>query len=281
VNRTRPILLGVILALGGLATTSPVAFAGVGPGPEVGPAVSRTPDAATARITFSAEVRANGAPLTLTGNGEVDLAEGAGEFEVTAPLLGTVELRLVDRELYLDLPLSLRPAAAGAHPWVALDLASRAKRPGEFGGTSWPAAFSAASLLTRLRTVSTAGFDERGAATVNGVATTAYAGEIDLAKLAGLAKDAAPSAAKALGSVEPQLAASVVPVEVWVDAGGRIRQITASLTPAGASTPALAVTIDLDDFGAPVSIAAPPAAETYLTTLAALATSTGLSGTQI
>ena len=73
----------------------------------------------------------------------------------------------------------------------------------------------------------------------------------------------------------------VVPVEVWVDAGGRIRQITASLTPAGASTPALAVTIDLDDFGAPVSIAAPPAAETYLTTLAALATSTGLSGTQI
>jgi hypothetical protein len=112
-----------------------------------------------------------------------------------------------------------------------------------------------------------------GPETVRGVATTHYRFDVDSAK--ALAKLPADAHA-AIKAFIAQLGITATPMEAWIDAEGRIRRIhatidtsksTASPSPLLSGLPATALrkstdlTMELFDYGAPVSVTVPAADE--------------------
>ena len=108
-----------------------------------------------------------------------------------------------------------------------------------------------------------------GPATIRGVDTTEYTATVDLTKVAD---QKSPAEQAALKSLEAQLHTSIMPIQVWLDAQGRVRQITVQVqasTTASSSTgstiPAtsgkVTSTANYYDFGIPVDVSAPPSAQ--------------------
>ena len=105
--------------------------------------------------------------------------------------------------------------------------------------------FNSAELLKVLN--SATNISKVGSATVDGVATTEYRATIDTAKL-----PTASAASKELPSS--------VPVTIWIDGSGLIRQVSVAVNSAGASG---SFTVDLLSYGAQQVPTAPPASETF------------------
>ncbi|HLH27414.1 MAG TPA: hypothetical protein VKW77_00785, partial [Acidimicrobiales bacterium] len=112
--------------------------------------------------------------------------------------------------------------------------------------------------------VSSDGVHVVGTATLHGTPTTAYAADVDLgAYVARVDPDAAPS----IQALERQIGASKLPVVVWVDGQGRLRQLEISFGVPSASAAAsgsasVHLTLQVWDYGVPVHVVAPPADET-------------------
>jgi hypothetical protein len=93
-----------------------------------------------------------------------------------------------------------------------------------------------------------------GPATVDGVATTRYRVTIDTAK----ALQAKGLTSPLLGDLAAQM--PKVPEDVWIGKDGLVRRIRVSLHLAQRR---LEMTMDLHDYGTPVTIAAPPSSDVY------------------
>jgi hypothetical protein len=221
----------------------------------------------TARFTTSIDATNGDDRVQIAAEGAVDLQNQnlslrmdlAGALGTGDSGEGSTEVRIVDGVFYMDLG-DLGDAGselADGKRWLKLDVSGLTDMLGD------PAVSSESSNpvdgLEALRGVSS-DVREIGTETVRGVETTHYRATIDFAKALAEAPAAAREGAQDLLE---RAGTPTIPVDVWLDAQNRVRKYTMQVDGEsfGSAAPAVAVTYEFYDFGAPVDVSAPPADE--------------------
>jgi hypothetical protein len=217
---------------------------------------------------------------TIIANGSVDFTGQAADL--TMQVQGQqLEIREIGSTIYLHLPASLAKQVPGGKAWISVDLnkISQAKFGASLSSLTQTSQANPAQMLSYLQAVSQSGVHKAGTATLRGVQTTQYDATVDLNKLA--AKQTTPAAQQAMTKLAAQLGTSGYPMKIWIGQDGFVHQMqfsinedpTAATTPAPGSAPpagaaarptaiALTATIQLYDYGTPVTVTAPPAGQT-------------------
>jgi hypothetical protein len=233
-----------------LASTQPV-FA----------AASTTEAARTAQINLSVTV---GATVTAV-QGVADLSTGNADFTADLPAgIGAVEVRVIGPVAYVHVPSSVQ-ALLGGKPWMKADVATVEALAGQqLGLPGFGGGLEFTGVLDWLRGVSGPVTTDGTTTTIRGAATTHYHADLDLTKAAANA----PSGSRAKVEQAAQAAGQTIPVDVWIDGQGRLRQLKASFDPSkvqalagvtARSPGAMVATLDLWGFGTPVNVTPPPA----------------------
>jgi hypothetical protein len=229
-----------------------------------------------------------GGSVTITATGPVQFSPPAADITVSvagksipamgsaAPAGSVAEVRFVGSTLYATFPDVA--FLSGGKPWLSYTLP--AKVSSMLSGSGFAAAVAAingadpSSLLKMLGQVS-GSVTVVGHSDLNGVAVTEYQATIEASKVIAAAEAKAgalglPAAKVAraealLAKIVP--AGATLPVEVWLDGQGHLRQAAASVSLLGISA---SVTVDLDHFGTPVNVVVPPASQVGTLNLSAL-----------
>jgi len=193
---------------------------------------------------------------------------------------GNYSVLFVSPNLYIQLPAADKAQLPAGKTWLSLNLntVTEAKLGASLSQLS-SSSQESTQLLSYLQAVSTSGITTVGPATIKGVATTEYKATVDLTKVAD---QKSPAAQAAIKSLEAQVNATTVPVQVWLDGQGRVRQVseqiqvsTTSQSSGGTTIPAasgsVSTTVDYYDFGTPVTVQAPPSSQVDDVTSQALA----------
>lgn len=253
----RLVVAGVSLALVASACGSGTAKSAGGDAAKISTVriVSSAADAATsersAHISGEVGIGIGGKNATVPIEGEVDFADNAVEMRMSLAGLtggqqsGDVEIRMVDGVMYMNLG-SILGSRAGAvlngKPWVSVAIGQNAAQ----GGTQNPA-----DILSSLRGAGEVQLVGHG--TVNGVDADHYRADIDLArameKLPAAQRDQARAGLETLGSS--------FPMDVWIDRQGLPVRIAVDLTAKLGMH--VSEHLDFSDWGAPVTVEAPPA----------------------
>jgi hypothetical protein len=168
-----------------------------------------------------------------------------------------------DAVIYVDLS-QIAPLPSGKK-WFRLDLQKAGKALGlDFSKLMGSNTQNPTQSLEMLK--ASGDFTEVGKETVGGVETTHYHGTVDLQRAAvakGIDKDQIQHLIDAGMATE-------VPVDVWVDDQGYVRQysITMKQETAGTTTTSI-MTTGMSSFGTPVEVTAPPSDEVFDVTGAA------------
>jgi hypothetical protein len=206
----------------------------------------------TARIAITESVQSTGMSISFTETGEFDFANSRGMLTMSAPF-GMTEL-LLPPKVYLKISGDGGGSLPHGKTWIEIDAGSV---------DSLSTMFSVESPGDLLAWLTAVAGSERivGATTIRGVPVTEYQVNIDPAKMAakasGQERASLSQFAKSFGN-------GSIPVDVWVDNHDLLRQMRLSLRgpgQAGAANSALVVSIDFYDFGVPVRVSAPPAAQ--------------------
>jgi hypothetical protein len=245
----------------------------------------RTVAAKTARVTLTETVVQNSLPVqtTISGQGSLDFNSGDTTLTFSSPqTAGTYSALFISPNFYIQLPAADKAQLPTGKTWISMNLntISEAKLGTSLSQLSTSSQDST-KLLSYLQSVSTSGITTVGPATIKGVQTTEYKATIDLTKQAD---QKSPAAQAAIKSLEAQLNATTLPVQVWLDAQGRVRQVSKQLqvstnaqSSGGTTVPAasgsISTTVEYYDFGTPVSVQPPPASQVDDLTNQALAAS--------
>jgi len=216
----------------------------------------------TARITSTITTRSQGMTVSFAETGLFDFARSRGTITMQGPV-GMTEL-FVPPTTYMKIPAAGSVVPKGK-TWLALPTAASGGAPTAASallGSSFGAdPADPADLLASL-TAASSSVTRLGASTIRGVPVTGFALTIDPAK--ATAKVSAADKAGVLAFLK-SLGSAAIPVDVWVDSQNLVRREKLSLTPTGGSgAPAgtsVVLTTDFYDFGVPVQVSAPPAAE--------------------
>jgi hypothetical protein len=229
-----------------------------------------------------------GGTKTFDFSGVADFATGASELSITLPLGGLAgggsgtsgslvfETKMLGGRIYMKWPSAVVSELAKANrsikPWISLPMGPVHPPTGQ--GTVPAVGFNPTDFLSVLATEATS-VKRVGQATVNGVATTEYTAVFSLAKLdQNIPADVRPE----VESTEKEFGIATVPETIWVDGGGRVRQIESTTTlgtPSGPVTNSLQ--IDFSKFGQSVNVTAPPASSvTSITSIDQLGSTLGL-----
>jgi hypothetical protein len=224
----------------------------------------------SARLALVENLTVSGHHITARGTGVDDFA--GHKLDSTITVAGQqIEVRKLGQILYTRLPSAAASGLPGSKPWVSINLATLLKHTTgsslsqlEAGQQDDPA-----SILAYLKQASANGLHRAGTASIRGVQTTKYTATIDLNKVAAAQGGKLGSVIK---SQIQTLGTSTYPMSVWVDAKGLVRQFSAHLSASPATPSAsgssssvhvdVAATIQFFDFGAPVTVSAPPASQT-------------------
>jgi hypothetical protein len=162
-----------------------------------------------------------------------------------------------DYVIYLKMGL-LTSQLPGGKQWIKLDVSKLGKAAGlNLGKLLSGSQFQPSDLLSMLKGEG-AKISNLGSATVDGASTTHYRVTIDLAQVL-----------RSKGLTSPLLGAAAaqmpkLPEDVWVGKDGLVRRVGLSYSaPEGGKSMHLAMTMDLFDYGAHVSIAAPPSGAVF------------------
>ena len=238
------------LTVGAVATAG---IAGLGLAP-VGLAGAATPGSGTPTNPVSAAVAAmsgsehftmelsvaasvpgtTGSSFGLTASGVLDNPAGtphgvgqtpglaAADLHLHVATLGTVDLRELGGVLYVHLPATLAAKIPGtaAKPWLAVNLAALRAKLGASPSRSSSLTTMPGNVLSALGTVATV--TRVGTATIRNTPTTEYVADLQIAKLAAI--DPALSAVQA-AKLEAALPNGTMPIAIWLDAEGRVRQV--------------------------------------------------------
>jgi hypothetical protein len=246
-------------------------------------AVSHTGDL-TARVAVTTSVQSPGMSISFTEAGVFDFAHSRGMLSSQNPV-GMTEV-FVPPKAYIKVPAGAAGLPRGKS-WMAVDVGTSAglgiSPLTAFGGSADPA-----DLLASLTAVSSS-VTKLGTSTIRGVPVTEFRVRIDpataAARLPGWERAGFLQFAQTLGS-------GAIPVDVWLDGQNLVRQVTLSLNvpvglgaPAGSGAPAgerLVESTDFYDFGVPVRVSAPPAAQvaSKAEAIGGLSASAGGSGPQ-
>jgi hypothetical protein len=204
-----------------------------------------------------------GMNMSLSASGVEDVAAKQADITMTMPMVGTVEVRMVDGVGYIKVGDGTSPLSTGGK-WSKLGddgPASESLSGSETG-------FDAKETLGLLKNLSADGVTAKGAATVRGVATTHDTARLDLTKIAAQ-ESASGDDPEDLNSIVKSTGLSTMPVDLYLDAQGRLRRFVMALTMKGGSATAagdslpgdgsFSMTMDFFDFGVPVYVTAPPA----------------------
>jgi hypothetical protein len=257
----------IAAALAIAATT--VATAGCGGGTSdalsfdpVAAAATKTQQAGAAHVrfalSFSSSQLPGGKTVHVRGAGAVDGTSSELTFTV-----GPQAIKEISLEQGGDYVAYLQLAALSAHlpgnkPWIEVDLSKLGKSAGfDLGTLLSGSQLQPGDLLAMLK-ASGAKISNLGPATVDGAATTHYRVTIDVAK-----------ALESKGLANPMLGAMVaqmptIPADVWIGKDGLVHRIEVSAGQGQSNAPVqLDMTLDISDYGADVTIAAPPSSDVF------------------
>lgn len=242
----------------------------------VSAAATKTQNAGAARIRFAMSLggrQLGGKALRVRGSGALDGTSAEMSFKLGSMLgqlgLPSAELGRLrnaslkeilleqngDYVIYMQVPF-LASQIPGGKQWIELDLSKLGKSAGiDVGKLMSGSQFEPSDLLSMLHAEG-AKVHKLGAATIDGTATTHYRVTIDPAKALqskGLTSPLFQGVASHLKTIS---------AGVWVGRDGLVRRVRfAYSVPKGAAH--LALTMDLYDYGAHVSIAAPPSSQVF------------------
>jgi hypothetical protein len=199
--------------------------------------------------------------INATGNGSFSPAahQGTMAMQMTLPpSAGSIlQLQMVldKTTLYVKLPAELAGKIPGHKPWVYVNLSQAAQAAGIPGLGSLVNSSSSLTdpgqYLNFLRATSADTVKDLGTATVNGVQTTHYRAEVNLAKL----PDAVPASQRQsiqalVAALRSKGAATEMPMDAWIDSAHLIRRVQTSFTQTvnGASV-AIAMTENFLQYG--------------------------------
>jgi hypothetical protein len=191
-------------------------------------------------VHMSGQISASGQQMTLEGDFEAGdtVADSAMDMTMSAPSLGDVRMVLVDEVLYLNLGQQTQGK------FVKVDLSDTSSPMGQMMSQLLSSADPSASLKAMERGMTS--FEQVGEEQIEGVATTKYRVEVDLQQVL-----AAQGMGDLPGGATAQLPKTVT-YDIWVGDDDLIRRMSFTL---GA---AMAMTMDLTEWGEPVDISAPP-----------------------
>lgn len=233
----------------------------------VAAAATKTVQAGAARVHFALSVSnpqlQGGRTIRLDGSGAIDgtsgqLAIGLGSLHRAGiPPNATLQEIFLQQDgdyvMYLGLG-SLTSQLPGGKQWIELNVSKLGKSAGlDLGKLLSGSQFQPGDLLSMLRAEG-AQIHKVGPATIDGTATTHYRVTIDMAK----ALEAKGLSSPLLAGVAAEVPS--VPEDVWIGKDGLVHRIQLSVT---AAQSRVAMTMDLYDYGADVSIAAPPSSEVF------------------
>jgi hypothetical protein len=223
-------------------------------------AVTRTA-AQTARISATTTMQMQGMTVSFTESGAFDFARSRGTLSTSGPV-GFTEV-FVPPKMYVKLPAGAGASLPKGKSWIAAspgDLAASGLG-GALPGPPGAGNGDPADLLASLAAIS-GSVKKQGTATIGGVPVTEYRVTTDLAKAAARVPGWEQASFKGLAQV---LGSGTIPVDVWVDSHNLVRRMRETLRlPGESGTPAdtaVTQTTDFYDFGVPVRVSAPPAAQ--------------------
>lgn len=270
------LVIGSLLVLGaaGCGSSSAAKGGGTTPVHVIETAYQTTENAKTADVAFNESIEATSSSGSdesehVTGSGQLDLAHQNFDISVNSPSGGAIKELEAGGILYIQVPPADASSVPGNKPWESIDLnqVDQAKLGKSFSQLSSLNSENPAQALSNLATVSD-GVNKVGPDTIGGVATTQYKAEIDLSKVAAQAqaKDGA-KAANSVSQAQQALGTSTIPVTVWVDSNGLVRQISeqtpvpAASAGAGNRSGKATVTMTFSNYGAPVQLTPPASSQ--------------------
>ncbi len=230
---------------------------------------SKTVEAKSSKLAFNLVTQGvqgvPGGSITIGGEGAFDYAGRQGAFTMNVPQLGQTEAVSTGSTIYQKFPPHLA-ARLGGKPWLKIDFNQLGQAAGiDLNSLSQASSGDPTQALQFLRG---AGADmvEVGKEQVRGEAVTHYRGTVDMNKAAA----AAPPEQQQTYRKLAQIYAQPLPVEAWIDGDGRLRKMTYAVDLAKLNLPPettqgekptgnLNFSIELFDFGTPVSVTVPPA----------------------
>ncbi len=252
-------------------------LAGCGGGSQAGAldpvaaAATKTQDAGAARIRYTLAITAPQLPdgaVRINGHGVIDGTSGSANFDLGSALQAAgvpagssiTEIYLKqgdDYVIYLQLG-ALASRISGGKQWLELDLSKLGKSAGvDLNQLLSGSQLQPTDVLSVLKTEG-ADVHKVGSENVDGTPTTHYRATVDLAK-----------ALEAKGLTSPMLAGIAaempsIPEDVWIGSDGLVRRIKLAygLQHQGKSM-RMAMSMDIYDYGADVTIAAPPSNEVF------------------
>lgn len=230
----------------------------VAPAGGLAAAVTRTAGQ-SARVAVTTTMQMPGMSASFTETGAFDFARSRGMVSAQYPV--RIREIFIPPKAYIKIPGGVSGPLPRGKSWIAVD-AGISGGPvssllGPFGGGG----ADPADLLASLTAISS-GVTQLGSTTIRGVPVSGFRVDIDPAKAAARVprweRPGFLEFAKTLGS-------GAIPVDVWVDGQDLVRRVKLSLhLPGGAGAPAgarLVQSTDFYDFGVPVRVSAPPAAQ--------------------
>lgn len=276
----RAVSAGVACLLSGTA----MVFAGCGsggatasgdqPAQAVLTAYTATVKAKTAKVAFresisSTSTSGSNESLNVTGAGVIDLTHQGFALQLNSPSGGSEQIVETGGVVYVKVPPTSQSQIPGDRPWVSVNLnqVDEAKLGKSITQLSTENSDNPAQILSNLAGVSNS-VVKVGDATIDGVDTSEYKATIDLAKEAAkvTAKDGS-KAGQAISQEAQTLGTKTLPVLVWVDSKGLVRQISEKVPIPAASARAsngsgsATITMTFSDFGAPIVLTPPPASQ--------------------
>lgn len=216
----------------------------------------------TARVAVTTTMQMQGMSVSFTETGQFDFAHSRGTVSMRSPI-GITEI-ILPSKVYIRVPVGAGTLPHGKS-WIAIDAGTPAGDSSAgmnvlLGGLG-SEGINPADLLASLTAVS-GNVKKLGAATVRGVPVTEFRVNVDPAKAAARLPGWERAGFRDFVS---DFGTGDIPVDVWVDSQNLVRQMQLSLHPSagtGASAGGTLVQVtDFYDFGVPVRVSAPPAAQ--------------------
>ncbi|WP_326836588.1 hypothetical protein VSH64_17030 [Amycolatopsis rhabdoformis] len=215
----------------------------------------------TAKVSMTAQA----AGQTITAHGDYLFQPGNVELSLIETVQGQqAEVRIVDQTLYVKMPPAEASQLGADKPWFKITPGANDPLSQALSGSVGSASQSSDPTALLDRVAQAGRIVSSDQTTLDGEQVNHYQVELDLDKVLDKLTAFLPAATKA--TLEQQVKGKhiTLPAEIWVDKNQLPRQITMDESPLtqaeGKGATGLGkTTLDYTDWGAPVTITAPPA----------------------
>jgi hypothetical protein len=243
------IAAALVLVVGGGGSSSVGDAAAV-----VHAASTRAAKAGSSSIDLQMTIKSGGHKETATGSGAFDYRRRLGQMALDMSGMGQMQEVVTPTAFYMRVPAGMAGVLGDAtKPWVEIRYSAMKAAGVDFNKLMNANPGTDPSSMLQLLSKST-GIRQVGNGTVRGVKTTHYAGTstmLDMIRAEGM------SGAVDLSKLPAGVENSQIHLDVWVDKTGLARRVSMAMDMAlyGSMT----MSMDLYDFGKPVSVTVPPA----------------------